>query len=58
MAKKAPKTAAIITIRGAGRMTKKGRRDIANWLRRHADSLVKYGHEYSNGRFIGRYHYA
>lgn len=50
------KSAAIVTIRDAGRMTKKGRRAIAAWLRRHAEWLEQHGDQYST-RFTGRYLY-
>lgn len=50
------KSAAILTIKDAPRMTPKGRREVAAWLRMHANYLVKYGHEYSP-RFTGRYLY-
>lgn len=46
---------AVITIKRPGLMTAKGRRDIAAWLRRHADMLVKEGKNYTEGRFTGRY---
>lgn len=52
------RTAAVITIHGAGKMTARGRRDIALWLRRHADHLVKHGKEYTDGRFTGRFIYS
>lgn len=51
------KAAAVVTIHGAGRMTAKGRRDIAAWLRRHAGWLAKDGANYTDGRFTGRYLY-
>ena len=51
------KTAATLTIHGPGRMSKAGRRDIANWLRRHASMLVKEGDKYTEGRFRGGFHY-
>lgn len=50
------KSAAVLTVFGAGRMTAKGRRDIAGWLREHAKFLLKHGAEYSE-RFRGRYLY-
>lgn len=50
------KSAAILTIKGADRMTKKGRAQIAAWLRRNADFLVKHGDKYSKG-FRARYLY-
>lgn len=53
----ADKSAAIITIKSPGKMTRRGRRDIAHWLRKHADWLMKHGDEYTVGRFTGRYFY-
>lgn len=50
------KSAAIVTIRDAARMTARGRRDVAAWLRRTASFLVKHGDQYSS-RFTGRYMY-
>ena len=50
-------SAAVVTIRNAPRMTKKGRKAIANWLRQHARWLEKDGDKYSK-RFTGRYYYA
>jgi hypothetical protein len=52
------KSAAIITIHGVGDMTPKGRREIAKWLRHHADMMVAEGKNYTKGRFTGRYQYA
>ena len=52
----APKSAAVVTIRNAPAMTKRGRKAIAAWLRRHATFLEKHGNEYST-RFTGRYLY-
>jgi hypothetical protein len=51
------KSAAIVTIRDAEHMTAKGRRDIAAWLRKQADALVKDGKLYAK-RFTARYLYA
>lgn len=48
------KSAATITIRDADKMTAKGRRQVAAWLRMHADMLIKYGKEY-DAKFTGRY---
>ncbi len=50
------KVAASVHIRDADKMTAKGRRDIAKWLRQHADFLLKHGDEYAP-RFRGRYIY-
>jgi len=55
MKRKQP-AAAIITIHRAGEMTKRGRRDIAAWLRRHAAHLERHGGKYSR-RFTGRFLY-
>jgi hypothetical protein len=50
------KAAAFIKIKDAGNMNKKGRRDIANWLRKEAKALVKDGHLYGRNIII-RYLY-
>lgn len=50
------KSAAIVTIHRASEMTPEGRREVAAWLRAHAQDLVKYGDQYSR-RFTGRYTY-
>ena len=55
MKRKQP-AAAIITMHRAGEMTKRGRRDIAAWLRRHAAHLERHGGKYSR-RFTGRFLY-
>lgn len=46
--------AAIITIFDARFMTKRGRRQIAAWMRRQADSLEEHGTNYAK-RFTARY---
>lgn len=51
------KSAAVLTIHGPGKMTKRGRRDIAKWLRKCADDLEQYGDAYTNGRYTARYLY-
>lgn len=52
------RTAAKLTIEAPGRMTKKGRKAIAAWLRRHADNLAEYGDKYAiTGWFTARYVY-
>jgi len=51
------KTAAILTLKAPGRMTDKGRKDIAAWLRRQATDLVKLGKQYSDKKLVARYHY-
>lgn len=50
------KSAAIVTIKEADRMSAKGRKAVAAWLRRQADFLEKHGKEYST-RFTARYLY-
>ena len=57
MKRKTEKSAAIITIKSPGSMTKKGRSEIAAWLRQHAANLVRHGDKYTDGRFTGRYIY-
>ena len=51
------KSAAIVTIKDAPSMSKRGRKAIAKWLRQHADWLEADGDKYSK-RFTGRYLYA
>ena len=53
---KKEKSAAIVTIFDAPSMTKKGKREIANWLRKHAKWLEEDGDKYSK-LFRGRYLY-
>jgi hypothetical protein len=50
-------SAAILTIKEANNMTKKGKKQIANWLRQQADNLEKDGHLYAEN-FRARYLYA
>jgi hypothetical protein len=50
------KSAAILTIRDAAQMSRRGRKAIANWLRRHARFLESHGSDFSR-RFTGRYLY-
>ena len=57
MSQPVEKSAAIVTIKDAPSMTKRGRRQIAAWLRKHADWLEQDGDKYSK-RFTGRYLYA
>lgn len=57
MARKSEKSAAIITIKAPGRMTAKGRRAIAKWMRHHASMLLTHGSNYTKGTFRGRYLY-
>ena len=57
MKSKKYKRAATLSIKAPGKMTKRGRRDIATWLRHHAECLMKYGDEYTAGTFRGRFYY-
>ncbi len=50
------KSAAILTIFDADRMTPRGRGDIAKWLREHAEDLERDGSNYSK-LFRGRFQY-
>lgn len=52
----AEKAAAILTIRRAPDMTKRGRKAIAAWLRQSADTFEELGKEYSP-LFTARYLY-
>lgn len=57
MSAKKEKSAAILTIKEPGLMSARGRRTIAEWLRRQAKMLVKDGDRYTEGRFTARYLY-
>lgn len=48
--------AGIVCIHRAAEMTPKGRREVAAWLRKTADGLVKEGDNYA-ARFTARYFY-
>lgn len=52
------KSAAILTIKEPGRMSRKGRTQIAAWLRRQANHFLNYGDKYTHGRFTARYLYS
>lgn len=51
------KSAAVITIKGPGRMTARGRRDLATWMRAAAKRLTRDGELYTDGRFTERFLY-
>jgi hypothetical protein len=57
MKRKPAQSAAIITIKSPGKMSPRGRRDIAKWLRMHAAHILKHGKDYTEGKFTGRYIY-
>ena len=55
---KPEKSAAILTLQKPGAMTKKGRAEIAAWLRKQASNLVRYGEKYNDtGPFRAKYYY-
>lgn len=54
--KRTEKSAAIVTIKDAPKMTKKGRREVAAWLRKTAETLLEYGDELAP-TFRARYIY-
>jgi hypothetical protein len=56
MAKSKDKSAAILTIFDADKMTPKGKCDIGRWLKRQATFLTMHGYEMSK-RFTARYNY-
>ena len=56
MTPKVEKTAAVLTIRDAPKMTMKGRKRIAAWLRSRAVLLEKNG-DLLASRFTARYLY-
>ena len=51
------KSAAIVTLNQPGLMTKRGRKQIAAWLRKQAECFEKHGDQYSKTRFHARYLY-
>lgn len=55
-AKKESKVAATVTIKDAAKMTPKGRREIAAWLRGLAKHVIDHGKDYSP-RFVARFYY-
>lgn len=55
---KKEKSAAILTIKEPGKMSRKGRAEIAAWLRRQANNLNNLGDQYTDGRFTARYLYS
>lgn len=50
------KSAAILTIRDAAEMTEEGRKEIARWLRRQTNLLLKHNTELAS-RYTARYLY-
>lgn len=55
--KQKPRCAAVVTIRKPGKMSARGRKDIAGWLRQHATHIMKHGKDYTDGTFTGRFFY-
>jgi hypothetical protein len=54
--KSAEKSAAVITIKEVPEMSKRGRREVAAWMRKQADFLESDGKSFSK-RFTARYLY-
>jgi hypothetical protein len=52
-----PFKVAHIAIDRPQNMTRRGRRDIASWLIRRANSLDGEGSNYTTGTFLGRYYF-
>ena len=50
------KSAAVLTIKDAPKMSEKGRKAIALWLRRQAGFLLKHNKQLAN-RYTARYLY-
>ena len=48
---------ASLAIRGPGKMLARERKDIAAWLRKTADDLLRSGDGYTEGRFTAGFHY-
>jgi hypothetical protein len=51
------KKVASLSIKAPGKMTKRGREDIAGWLRGLASRLEKKGDTLTDGRFTAGYSY-
>jgi hypothetical protein len=50
------KSAAVLTIYDAGKMTSRGKHEVSEWLREHANDLEIEGNSYSP-LFRGRFQY-
>ena len=48
------KSVAVLSIRQASKMTKRGRRQVAAWIRKEADFLEEFGEQLSDN-FRSRY---
>ena len=55
--KKKGQSAAVLSIFGVGAMTDKGRKEVAAWLSRQANFIVKDGRAYTERWFTARYLY-
>ena len=51
-----PRALAVLTLRGAGSMDRKQRREIADWLHRQAEDLIELGDQYDDRSMIARYY--
>lgn len=54
--KRKPRTAAVLTVYDAPKMTKKGREQIGRWLLRQADAIILNNKAMAN-RWTARYLY-
>ncbi len=46
---------AVVHIKHPGKMSARERRDIVKWLRDQAAHLSRYGKDYTDGTFTGRF---
>lgn len=49
---------AMLTIQKAGTRTPQERKQIAEWLRMQAETLLKEGKNYTEGRYVARFIYS
>ena len=49
--------AAGLFIKSPGKMTRQGRKAIAEWLTQQAKHLIKEGRNYTDGRYTASYRY-
>lgn len=57
MRKKVKSTPATLIVHGMGKMSKKERQYIADWLRDQAKNFLKNGDQYSDKRFRATFNY-
>lgn len=51
------KCVALLTVKSPGKMTKRGRKDIAMWLRGRAELIERRGDTLTDGRFTSGFNY-